>query len=114
MQSIAYGLACGGKKESCGVPATGRSHRHLLGWAGAQLAEADTYLVECPSLNMDGSEYRWLWEWDKRFKILPGHCSGRSAKLCTELAHRGKGLNTPAVKSWGSSDPNTKQEGITK
>lgn len=58
MQSLAYGSACGGKEqESCGVPATGRHPRHLLGWAGAQLAEAETCLTERPPLNMGGFEY---------------------------------------------------------
>lgn len=74
MQSLAYGSACGGKEqESCGVPATGRHSQHLLGWAGAQLAEAETSLVESPPLNMSSSEYGWLWEWDSGFKILSVH-----------------------------------------
>lgn len=113
MQSLAYGSACGGKEqESCGVPTTWTHPRHLLGWAGAQLAEAGTCLVECPPLDMDGSGYGWLWGWDKGFKILPVHihCWGRSAKLCAELPHSGKGLNAPAVKSWGSSDTNTSKK----
>lgn len=51
---------------------------------------------------MGGSEYGWLWEWDKGFKILPVHIHswGRSAKLCVELAYRGKGLSSPDAKSW--------------
>lgn len=55
MQSLAYGLACRGKEQGgWGVPATGWHPWHSLGWAGAQLAETETCLVECPPLNRDG------------------------------------------------------------
>lgn len=74
MQSLVHGLACGGKEqEICEVPATGRHSPYSLGWAGDQLAETETCLVGCPSLNIDHLEHGWLWEWDKGFKMLTVH-----------------------------------------